>query len=288
MNAKDSIATQTCELSKEELNDFLTLYHIPSEYLVILPKSNQTVFDAPPRLMVASPLSTSSEGSLICAGLRLGRHPTSVHVFLDLILFLAGLKSLWEHGQQRHAILVGGKGIYLPCFFLHFPFSLIYDLLFLLAKMAFRNFIYTEDNEDLSFLSKEPSPGLGTGSPSVSVNTEPLKAKRSVKPEDSRPPVKIKLAHGSLTSCATRVKTSSSKEDVLFLTVSDDDECLPDGLELKDATDCHFKISAITPPAWKKHLDNHIDLELLDLHDRYYARHAVVDNAVNRRSRELL
>ncbi|GKB65065.1 hypothetical protein Tco_0921251, partial [Tanacetum coccineum] len=31
-----------------------------------------------------------------------------------------------------------------------------------------------------------------------------------------------------------------------------------------------------------------IDLELLDLHDRCYARQAVVDNAVNRRSRELL
>ncbi|GKB68775.1 hypothetical protein Tco_0930187 [Tanacetum coccineum] len=35
MSAKDSIAIQTCELSEEEFNDFL-------------PKSNQTVFDAPP------------------------------------------------------------------------------------------------------------------------------------------------------------------------------------------------------------------------------------------------
>nr|GFB83068.1 hypothetical protein [Tanacetum cinerariifolium] len=48
MSAKDSIATQTCELLKEEFNDFLTLYPIPSEYRVILPKSNQTIFDAPP------------------------------------------------------------------------------------------------------------------------------------------------------------------------------------------------------------------------------------------------
>ncbi|GJX30047.1 hypothetical protein Tco_0238126 [Tanacetum coccineum] len=31
-----------------------------------------------------------------------------------------------------------------------------------------------------------------------------------------------------------------------------------------------------------------MDVELLDLHDRYYARQAVVNNAVNRRSRELL
>ncbi|GKB22335.1 hypothetical protein Tco_0856258 [Tanacetum coccineum] len=365
-------ATQTCELLKEEFNDFLTLYLIPSECRVILPKSNQTIFDAPPRLnpfgcaklttFVVMCKAYGCESSVnlfrgffnLCQAdfiisakysqllseqnkldlkyfkdklppnieenpmfQRLGRYPTSVCVFPDPILFLAGLKSSWEHGQQHPAILVGGNGIYLPCFFLHFPFSLIYDLLFLLAKMAFRNFIYTEDDEDLSFLPKEPSLGLGTGSLSVSVNTEPLKADKelviqpaevttdsgeSPKPElfvvhprsvaarikdmkcktrggSSRPPVKRKLAPGSSTSRATRAKTSSSKEDVPFLMVSDDDE---------DATTCHLKISVITPPAWKNHLDNHMDLELLDLHDRCYARQAVVDNAVNRRSRELL
>ncbi|GKF62261.1 hypothetical protein Tco_0182315, partial [Tanacetum coccineum] len=63
---------------------------------------------------------------------------------------------------------------------------------------------------------------------------------------------------------------------------------LEDCLELKDATTCHLKISAITPPGWKGFLDNHPDVDLLDLHDHYYARQAVVDNVVNRRSRELL
>ncbi|GKF82942.1 hypothetical protein Tco_0244598, partial [Tanacetum coccineum] len=114
-------------------------------------------------------------------------------------------------------------------------------------KMAFRNFIYTEDDEDLSFLPKDPSLGLSTGSPSVSVNMEPLKADKelviapaevttdseeSPKPElfvvhpgsvaarikdrkcktrggSSRHPIKRKLAPGSSTSCATRAKTSS-------------------------------------------------------------------------------
>ncbi|GKE60045.1 hypothetical protein Tco_1510412, partial [Tanacetum coccineum] len=46
--AKDSIVIQTCDLSEEELNDFLALYPIPHAYHVILPKSSQTVFDAPP------------------------------------------------------------------------------------------------------------------------------------------------------------------------------------------------------------------------------------------------
>nr|GEY55119.1 hypothetical protein [Tanacetum cinerariifolium] len=221
---------------------------------------------------------------------RLSRYPTSVHVFPDPILFLAGLKPSWEY------------------------------------EMAFRKFIYIEDDEDQTFLPKEPSTGFGTSFPSVLVNTKPLKAneepdiqpvevtidsRRSSKPElffvhpgsvaaqikdrkfktrggSSRPPLKRKLASWSSTSRATLAKTSSSKDDAPFLTVFDDDEGHSDVLELKDANACHLKLSAITPSALKNHMDNHIDLELLDLYDRCYARQAVVDNAVNRRSRVLL
>ncbi|GJX24072.1 hypothetical protein Tco_0228517, partial [Tanacetum coccineum] len=63
---------------------------------------------------------------------------------------------------------------------------------------------------------------------------------------------------------------------------------LSDCFELKDASACHLKIAAITPPAWKGHLDNQMDLELLDLHDHCYARQAMMDNAVNRRVGEFL
>nr|GFC75476.1 hypothetical protein [Tanacetum cinerariifolium] len=35
-------------------------------------------------------------------------------------------------------------------------------------------------------------------------------------------------------------------------------------------------------------LDKHLDVGLLDLHDRYYARQAVMDNAMNKRSSKLL
>ncbi|GJV74142.1 hypothetical protein Tco_1494137 [Tanacetum coccineum] len=170
-----------------------------------------------------------------------------------------------------------------------------------------RNFIYTEDDDDLAFLPKEPSPGFGIGSPSALVNTEPPKdveepkvsnmqsvdarikeRKCKIRGGSSRPPVKRKLASGSSSSHVMRAKTSASKDDAPFLSISDDDEGLPDYFELKDANACHLKISAITPPAWRGHLDNQIDLELLDLHDRCYARQAVVDNAVNRRAREFL
>ncbi|GJX13287.1 MAK10-like protein [Tanacetum coccineum] len=252
---------------------------------------------------------------------RLGRYLMGVHVFPDPILFLAGLKPSWEYGQQRLVIMTGDKGIYLSCFFLHFPFSLIYDLLFLLEEMDFRNFIYIEDDEELSFFSQGTFLGFDTGFPSVLVNMEPLKvdeelviqpievtaySRESPKPEvfvvhpgnvaarikdnkckarggSSRPPVKRKLAPGSSTSRATCAKTFSSKEDVPYLTMSDDDKGLLDVLEPKDTTACHLKISAITPPAWKNHLDNHMDVELLDLHERCYTRQALVDNDVNTR-----
>ncbi|GJZ73288.1 hypothetical protein Tco_0637434 [Tanacetum coccineum] len=95
----------------------------------------------------------------------------------------------------------------------------------------------------------------------------------------ARPHVKRKLASRSSSSRAMRAKNSASKDDASFLPISDDD---------KDASACHLKIAAITPPTWIGHLDNQMDLELLDLYDRCYARQAVVDNAVNKRAHEFL
>ncbi|GJR46710.1 hypothetical protein Tco_1314813 [Tanacetum coccineum] len=50
---------------------------------------------------------------------------------------------------------------------------LINDSFSSFAEMAFRNFMYVEDDEDLSFLPYKPSFGFGTGSPSVLINNEP-------------------------------------------------------------------------------------------------------------------
>ncbi|GJW29213.1 hypothetical protein Tco_0046088 [Tanacetum coccineum] len=157
---------------------------------------------------------------------HLSRYPTSVRVFPDPILFLAGLKPSWEH------------------------------------EMAFRNFIYTKDDDDLAFLPNEPSPRFGIGSPSASVNTKPPKdvEEPEVQPAEVtadlgespkadvfivhpgsvvvrikerkcktrggslRPPVKRRLASGSLSSYVMCAKTSASKDDALFLSISDDDE----------------------------------------------------------------
>ncbi|GKD92289.1 hypothetical protein Tco_1372126 [Tanacetum coccineum] len=47
MSAKDAICTYTCVLTSEELAEFLELYPVPPEYNVMLPKSTQTMYDAP-------------------------------------------------------------------------------------------------------------------------------------------------------------------------------------------------------------------------------------------------
>nr|GFA31470.1 hypothetical protein [Tanacetum cinerariifolium] len=144
----------------------------------------------------------------------------------------------------------------------------------MLEEMSFRNFIYTEEDKDLTFLPKDFSLCFNTSSPSVSINTEPVRADEEpmIKPTtepatepvnehemnckirggSSRPPVKRKLASGSSTSRTIPAKDFLIKDDTPMLSISDDDE------------------------------------DLLDLYDRCYARQAVVDNVVNRRSCELL
>nr|GEW48800.1 RNA-directed DNA polymerase, eukaryota, reverse transcriptase zinc-binding domain protein [Tanacetum cinerariifolium] len=115
--------------------------------------------------------------------------------------------------------------------------------------------------------------------PFVLVNTEPLKVDEElvIQPAevttDYRESLKPELFVVHPGSVAAQIK---------------DMKCLPDVFELKDANACHLKISTITPPGWKNHLDNHMDVDLLDLHDRCYPRQVVVDNVVNKRSRELL
>ncbi|GJY25167.1 hypothetical protein Tco_0399893 [Tanacetum coccineum] len=298
MSAKDSITTQTCELSLGEFNDFLTLYPIPSEYHVILPKSNQTVFDAPLRYVRLHTHSFSLANlrlpfiKFFCEVLEYFQvHISRLNPFgcAKLNTFVVMCKA---YGCEPSVDLF--RGFFNLCQaskWLTFAKRTEKHIPNLLPKVITRiegwNIIYTKDNEDLAFLPKDPSSGFRTGSLSVSGNTEPLKANEepkvqhvevtaeyggSLKPEpfvvhlgiigarikdrkcktrggSSRPPIKRKLASGSSTSRATHSKTSSSNDDAPFLTVSDDDEGLPDVLELKDANACHLKISAITPLA---------------------------------------
>nr|GEU30008.1 hypothetical protein [Tanacetum cinerariifolium] len=130
------------------------------------------------------------------------------------------------------------------------------------------NFMFAEDDEEMTFLPREPSPGFEGGSPSTSINNQFRKTDFAGK------------VHSSKFS-PTKVESST------FLTISDD-EGLPDAPELQTAVYCYLIISNVTPPPWRGHLDNRLDFELLDLHDHCYTSQAMVDNAANQRSRELL
>ncbi|GJW21396.1 hypothetical protein Tco_0032018 [Tanacetum coccineum] len=157
-------------------------------------------------------------------------------------------------------------------------------------EMSFRNFMYANTNEDLSFLLKEPSLEVGTGSPSASINTEPpiVVAKTTEQlvenTTDSGGLSSSRKACNSYGKCGWEdqgKKVLPPKLTLPFVAIFNDDE----------AARCHclsLKHTVIAHPAWKGHLDNQLDLELFDLHDCCYAMQAIVDNSVNRRSRELL
>ncbi|GKA80496.1 hypothetical protein Tco_0787188 [Tanacetum coccineum] len=105
---------------------------VPTEYLELLSEANKLdkksfKYKTPPSI---------SETLMYQ---RLARHPADVQIFPDLILYLAGLKSSWKHSALQRAIYVGGN------------------------EMAFRNFMFVDDDEEMSFLLKEPSNEFGAG-----------------------------------------------------------------------------------------------------------------------------
>ncbi|GJW60332.1 hypothetical protein Tco_0109667 [Tanacetum coccineum] len=152
MSAKDTIVVQCCGLSAKELNEFLSFYPIPSEYDVIFPKSTKTIFDAPPGYVGLYTHSFS------LANLRL---PLTGFFCEVLQYFKVHISRLNPFGCAK-----------LTTFIIMCKAYGCEPSIDLFREMAFKNFIYTEDDDDLAFLPKEPSLGFGTGSPSASVNTE--------------------------------------------------------------------------------------------------------------------
>ncbi|GJZ85163.1 hypothetical protein Tco_0650502 [Tanacetum coccineum] len=243
MSAKNALVIQRCELSCKELDEFLSFYPIPSQYHVILPTPIQTILDAPPKL---NPFGCSKLETFIGMCKAYDCEP-SVELFRGF--FNLSKAGSWLTFQKRSKK--------------HIP-SILAKVITRIEEMTFRNFIYTEDDEDLTFLPKDDSPVRGDysrfkGSPkgdtfvvhAGSVAARIRERKCKTRGGSSRPPVKRKLASGSSTSCTVRAKDFAIMDDAPVLSISDDDEGLEDCLELKDATAYHLKISIITPPAWK-------------------------------------
>ncbi|GKD56408.1 hypothetical protein Tco_1289795, partial [Tanacetum coccineum] len=110
-----------------------------------MPKSTETIFDAPPGYVGLDTHSFS------LANLRL----PLTELFSEVLQYF----NLFGYAKLKTFIIMCKAYGCEPS-------------LDLFQEMAFRNFIYTEDDDDLAFMPKELSPGFGTSSPSVSVNTE--------------------------------------------------------------------------------------------------------------------
>nr|GEW46318.1 putative reverse transcriptase domain-containing protein [Tanacetum cinerariifolium] len=207
-----------CGLSAKELNEFLSSYYIPSEYDVILPTSAQTIFDAPSGYVGLYAHSFS------LANLRL---PFADFFYEILQYFKVHISRLNLFGCAKlTTFIIMSKA---------FGCEPSVDLF---QEMDFRNFIYTEDDDDLAFLPKEPSPRFGVEEPKVQTaeviaysrgESEGRSAhieERKYKPRrgSSRPPVKWKLAFGSSSYRAFRAKSYASKDDASVFSISDDDE----------------------------------------------------------------
>ncbi|GJR44107.1 hypothetical protein Tco_1312210 [Tanacetum coccineum] len=294
-SVKNALAIQRCELSRKELDEFLSFYLIPSQYRVILPTPTQTILDAPPRYIglythffsfanLRLPLNDffcevlqyfkvyiSRINPFGCSKLTTFNVMCKAYDCEPSVELFRGFFNLCKAGSWLTFQKRSKK---------HIP-SLLAKVITRIKEMSFRNFIYTEDDEDLTFLPKDFSPGFNIGSPYVSINTEPVRADEKPTVEPATEPVnervkttadsggspkgdtfvvharsvaarirerKCKIRGGSSTSRTVRAKASIIKDDAPVLSISDDDEGLEDCLELKDATACHLKISAITPP----------------------------------------
>ncbi|GKB59946.1 hypothetical protein Tco_0916132, partial [Tanacetum coccineum] len=122
-------------------------------------------------------------------------------------------------------------------------------------KMSFRNFMYAENDDDLSFLSKEPSADFGTGSPSVSINTEP-------------PVVEVVPTDEPVENTADSEHSPRREEYVIH----------PGSVAAKiRERKCRTRGGSSKPPVKRKLVQG-----------ASTSRQAVVDNAVNKGSRELL
>nr|GEW33433.1 integrase, catalytic region, zinc finger, CCHC-type, peptidase aspartic, catalytic [Tanacetum cinerariifolium] len=200
-----------CIFLRGEFNDFVALYPVPSEYHVILPKSNQTVFDAMSlenlrlplivffcKPMVVSPLSTSSEGSLICVEML------ASNLYGKMVS--SGLRSWWAEREPS------------PRFGIGFP-------------SASRNMEPPKDVEEPEVQLTKVIADSGK-SPKAdefvvylgSIDARIKERKCKTKGGSSRPLIKRKLASRSSSSHVMCAKTCASKDDAPFLSIFDDDD----------------------------------------------------------------
>ncbi|GKB39412.1 hypothetical protein Tco_0884354 [Tanacetum coccineum] len=171
---------------------------------------------------------------------QIATYPCIVRNFLDPILYLAGLKTTWEHSPKRPVIYHRGTGLKLSiCKICEQRSSRdwCYSPIFCLPT-------YREGSKKLKILSKR---NVASGVP-----------RKALSPKVQNMPVRASKVAGE----AFTPMDVDSDSDIY-------------AKELRDATDCHWVVAHVTPSSWKQHLREISIEQLCDIHDRAYMRHAV-------------
>ncbi|GJZ07603.1 hypothetical protein Tco_0541396 [Tanacetum coccineum] len=178
-------------------------------------------------------------------------------------------------------------------------------------EMDFRSFMMEEVDGEFYFV---PEGGVGDeegSSPTImSVNNETLVI--DVEPLTSIPPLQFaentvdsddtpsKEDEVILVGCDAADKAKNQKvppqaskasgdpSDPLDVDSDPDIHEFPSAKELKDSKDWHWVVAHVTPPLWKQHLKEIILEKLCSIHDKAYMWQVVLDNVMNRRTRELM
>nr|GEY39817.1 hypothetical protein [Tanacetum cinerariifolium] len=90
--------------------------------------------------------------------------------------------------------------------------------------MAFRNFMYAETDDDLSFLPKDPSTDFGIGSSFVSINTKPSVVKAVPIDQPARNTADSEHSHHREEYVIHPGSVAKRIRQLCILTISDDEE----------------------------------------------------------------
>nr|GEZ53816.1 hypothetical protein [Tanacetum cinerariifolium] len=223
-------------LIKEELSEFLFMYPIPSKYKVILPKTNQTVYDAS---NVLNPFGCAKLTTFAVMCKAYGCGPT-MELFRRFF-------NLFPGGQWLTFAKIPEKRIpnLLPKVITRIEgwksrFFFVQDSIILVdyPELLFK--------DNWGFSGHQEKLVIHSGSVVARIKDRKYRTRGSLKTL-----VKHMLVQAGSSSRATHQKTSPSKADSPFLTISDDEGGLLDVLELQNANSCHLKIFNITPLAWR-------------------------------------
>ncbi|GKD82216.1 hypothetical protein Tco_1349055, partial [Tanacetum coccineum] len=135
--------------------------------------------------------------------------------------------------------------------------------------MAFKNFMFSEDDEEMTFLPHEPSPGFNCGSPFSSIKNKPT------------------LLEGELLDSANPEQLVGNTADSRCLSAREEMLVIGSGSVAERMNDRKCRTKGSKKPRVKRKLAFLMQLNsVVDCH--LMMSNVVVNNAVNRRAQELL